>query len=74
MDLVHRDRVALDLIRISLPRHGGKLPLPAPTRQEAEVSTKQGSGPSVEKTNAGESELNILGGALAALRGLVKSG
>ena len=44
--LVHRDRVALDLIRISLPRRGGKLPLPDPTRQEAEVSTKQGSGAS----------------------------
>ena len=44
MDLVHRDRVALDLIQIILPRHGGKLPLPDPTRQEAEVSTKQGSG------------------------------
>lgn len=45
MVLVHRDRVALDLIRISLSRHGGTLPLPDPTRQEAEVSTKQGSGP-----------------------------
>ena len=42
MDLVHHDRVALDLIRISLPRQGGKLSLPDPTRQEAEVSTKQG--------------------------------
>ena len=52
MVFVHRDRVALDLIRISLPRHGGKLPLPDPTQQEAEVSTKQGSDPSpLDTTN-----------------------
>ena len=76
MDLVHRDRVALDLIRISLPRHGGKLPLPDPTQQEAEVSTKQGQvihplTPRIEiKANAGEQSLRYFSLMLEKLPGL----
>ena len=48
--LVHRDRVALELIRINLPRHAGRLPFPDPTRPESEVFTKQGSGPGSNKS------------------------
>lgn len=57
--LVHRDCVALELIRINLPRHGGRLPFPDLTRPETEVSTIQGLGPSDQNPDRNHDLINV---------------